>query len=266
MAFSDATPPLLGWGTYGVITATNGLTVALEDVDPGTASSRVRIAASGTGSGPVEVKPCGLPMTLYLDSGDTVTVDCGSVTIVVEGGNGVTVATGQASIGIPQGATTKLDSTAAGETTVGDVSGGTVTVTVDGVTVAVPAGQSGIFSTTNRFIGFEQPVDMTGYNKAKTGSAIPLKWRILNATGSPVSTIRSATVSVKPSGRCGFGSAGDDIETYVAANQSTLRNLGNGYYQFDWKTAKEWANTCKEIVVNLDGAIIVGANPAFQFK
>ena len=115
-------------------------------------------------------------------------------------------------------------------------------------------------------MGFSQPVDMTGFNIGKAGNGIPLKWRVLDAQGRPVTDIGVATAAVKASNRCTGGTAGDEIETYVAGNQSALQNLGNGYYQLDWKTTKGWSNSCKELVFSLDGATVLAANPAFQFK
>ena len=128
LGFSDAATPALGAGTYGVITP-NGLDVEVQDVDPDNPSSAVRITASGTG-GPLVVQPCGFAITLSLDAGDTVTLDCGSVTIVVEAGNGITGETGNSAFTLPNGVNATLDK--AGESLVVNVaSGGPVTVTVD---------------------------------------------------------------------------------------------------------------------------------------
>ena len=73
VAFSDGDPPALGSGSYGVITATNGLTVAVEDVDPGGVKVTALCPGDDPGDtpscsdGPIEMEPCGLAMTLSLD-------------------------------------------------------------------------------------------------------------------------------------------------------------------------------------------------------
>ena len=254
-----------------MITATNGLTVAVEDVDPGGVKVTALCPGDDPGDtpscsdGPIEMEPCGLAMTLSLDPGDSVTLTCGSVTITAETGD-VTATAGEATITIPNGVTATLDTNGDGATVISGVSGGAVTVEVNNVTATVGPGQSRTFATQYDFVGFTQPVDMAGFNIAKAGNGIPLKWRVLDAQGSPVSDIASATASVKPSNRCSGGTAGDVIETYVAGNQSALQNLGNGYYQLDWRTTKSWSNSCKELVFSLDGATVLEANPAFSFK
>ncbi len=103
---------------------------------------------------------------------------------------------------------------------------------------------------------------MTGINIGKAENEIPLKWRDLDAQGRPVTDIGVATAAVKASNRCTSGTAGDEIETYVAENQSALQNIGNGNYQLDWKTTKSWSNSCKELVFSIDGATDLAANTA----
>ena len=113
VAFSDAAPPALGQGTFGVITETNGLTVSMEDVVPGGVAITALCPGDEPGDapscsvGPIKVRPCGLAMTLSLDPGDSVTVSCGSVTITAETG-AVTVEAGAATITIPNGVTATL--------------------------------------------------------------------------------------------------------------------------------------------------------------
>jgi hypothetical protein len=41
----------------------------------------------------------------------------------------------------------------------------------------------------------------------------------------------------------------DAIESYSGG--SGLQYLGNGTWQFNWKTEKKWAGSCREVVVNL---------------
>jgi hypothetical protein len=268
VGLSDAVAPdvpAIGIGTSAVITP-NGLNLAVEDLDPAVASSAVRIAATGAG-GPMAVAPCGLPITLTLSAGDTITIDCGSVAIDVEQGDGIAVTSGFAWIAIPSGASATLDVTG-GATVVQSVSGGTIEVTVDGVSVPIAPGSApAAFLAGHDFIGFGPPVDPDPIvNVAKSGSAIPLTWRVLDMNGTPVTRLLQANVGTKLSGACAGGADGDDIEQYVASNQTSLQNRGNGYYQLNWKTNKAWAGTCRELVLSLDGARVLDANAVFRFK
>ena len=42
---------------------------------------------------------------------------------------------------------------------------------------------------------------------------------------------------------------GDEIEQY--AGGSGLQDLGNGYYQFNWKTPKSYKGHCRTVMVSL---------------
>jgi hypothetical protein len=107
-----------------------------------------------------------------------------------------------------------------------------------------------------------QPVDNNGVlNKVKAGHAIPLKWRVLNSDGTPVTDLASAAVTVK-SLSCSLGTSVDQIEETVAGG-SALQNLGNGYYQLNWKTPVSYANSCKTMQLDVkDG---VKHDALFQF-
>ena len=73
------------------------------------------------------------------------------------------------------------------------------------------------------FRGFFQPVDN---GAAKAGQAIPLKWRVVDHSGTGVTTL--ADVSVTVAGRaCDLGSTADALEEY-ATGSSGLQNLGDG--------------------------------------
>ena len=78
--------------------------------------------------------------------GESVLVDCGSITVTVEAGDGVTGQYGNSSIGIPVGVTARFD-VEGDSLSVVSVSGGPVTVTVelsgDDVLVTFPDGTSG---------------------------------------------------------------------------------------------------------------------------
>lgn len=104
------------------------------------------------------------------------------------------------------------------------------------------------------FSGFDQPVDATARNIAKAGRTIPLKWRVTDGTGAPVTGLASVSVSAA-SLSCAAGTSEDQIEEY-ASGGSGLRDLGDGYYQFNWSTPKSYAGSCKTLRLDLgDGTM-----------
>ena len=114
------------------------------------------------------------------------------------------------------------------------------------------------------FAAFSSPVDnLPVMNIAKAGQAIPLKWRLTDANGNPVTNLTSVSVTVS-SLSCAAGTTADNVEEY-AAGASGLLNLGNGYYQFNWKTPASYASSCKTMKLSLgEGAVVHTA--LFQFK
>ena len=124
-----------------------------------------------------------------------------------------------------------------------------------------PASASRNYTVVYGFPGFSQPVDNTVPNRAKAGQTIPLKWRLTDATGTPVTTLTAVQVTVA-SLSCAFGSTPDAVEEY-ASGSSGLQNLGDGYYQFNWKTPKSYAGSCETLQLNLGEGIYRTA--AFQF-
>jgi hypothetical protein len=100
------------------------------------------------------------------------------------------------------------------------------------------------------FAGFAQPVDNGGvFNIATAGRTIPLKWRLTDAAGGPITTLAAATVTTirVP---CATTGATDAVETY-AASTSGLLNLGDGTYQLNWQTPKSLAGTCQQMRLDL---------------
>ena len=102
-----------------------------------------------------------------------------------------------------------------------------------------------------RFVGFSSPVDAEPVlNVVKAGQTVPLRWRVLDAVGDPVSTIASVTVRAETL-LCSDGSTGDLVEE-VGSGSSGFQNLGDGYYQFNWKTPKTYAKSCKTVSIETD--------------
>jgi hypothetical protein len=67
---------------------------------------------------------------------------------------------------------------------------------------------------------------------------------------------------------CSQGTTQDLLEEY-AAGSSGLQNLGNGYYQFNWKTPTGYAGSCKSIALVFGSgglSYIEGPHAYFTFK
>lgn len=114
------------------------------------------------------------------------------------------------------------------------------------------------------FVGFTSPVDNpTVLNTVKAGQAVPLKWRLMDGT-NPVTNLQSVTVTASAL-TCSLGTSADLLEE-VASGSSGLQNLGNGYYQYNWKTPTSYAKSCKKLQINGEGMQLTATQqPLFQF-
>jgi hypothetical protein len=99
------------------------------------------------------------------------------------------------------------------------------------------------FKVVYNFSGFFQPIDNNLPNSAKAGQAIPVKWRLTDANGVGISDPASFVnvVSNTTSGAC--SGTPDALEEY--AGSSGLQYLGDGYWQFNWKTPKNYVGQCR---------------------
>ena len=107
------------------------------------------------------------------------------------------------------------------------------------------------------FYGFDQPIEnQPTVNYAKAGSVIPVKWLITNVNGTPISDTNSFESLTSYSVACDTlsGVPGDELEEY-SAGKSGLQYLGDGHWQFNWKTSKGFAGKCRIMVLKLaDGS------------
>jgi hypothetical protein len=114
------------------------------------------------------------------------------------------------------------------------------------------------------FVGFFTPVEnLPTLNTANSGQAIPLKWRITDVNGKPVTDLAGVVVTGE-SLACSLGTTTDQIEEY-APGASGLLNQGNGYYQFNWKTPKTYAQSCKTMRLDLGEGPGKERTSLFQF-
>jgi hypothetical protein len=119
------------------------------------------------------------------------------------------------------------------------------------------------YGVTYVFGGFQSPVDEGGVlNVVNAGRAVPLKWRLTDASGSPVTSLATAAVTVQGLD-CAAGSTSDLIEETLAGG-SGLQNLGGGYYQLNWKVPSSYANSCKTVRLDLGEGLVHTA--LFKFK
>jgi probable HAF family extracellular repeat protein len=108
-----------------------------------------------------------------------------------------------------------------------------------------------VVKPTTVFNGFFSPVDNPPtVNNAKAGQAIPVKWRLTDADGTPVSDPASFKSLTSYSIGCNdfLGDPADSVEEY-AAGASGLQYMGDGVWQYNWKTPKSYAGQCRTMVL-----------------
>jgi hypothetical protein len=122
------------------------------------------------------------------------------------------------------------------------------------------------FLVTYDFEGFFSPVENSPVlNIVKAGQSVPVKWRLTDANGAPIGYSSSFVNLYSYQINCvGLAREGtDEVEEY--AGSSGLQYIGDGYWQFNWKTPKTYADSCRAMYVQFNSG---GESPAalFQFK
>ena len=114
------------------------------------------------------------------------------------------------------------------------------------------------------FTGFFSPVDNpeVATNKAKAGSAIPVKFSLGGDQGLDIFESGYPKSGTMP---CDSTDSVDAIEQTVTAGSSSLSyDATTDTYTYVWKTNKAWAKTCRQLMVKLnDGSTEHVAN--FEF-
>jgi hypothetical protein len=116
------------------------------------------------------------------------------------------------------------------------------------------------------FYGFFAPVDNRPVvNTAKGGLSVPIKWRIADTTGAAVSDPGSFSSFTSYQINCSdLTGDPEDAVPEAAAGASGLQYLGNGNWQYNWKTSKSYTKTCRMMVLTLaDGTEYTAI---FKFK
>jgi hypothetical protein len=131
---------------------------------------------------------------------------------------------------------------------------------------AIRSTEATIVILSTLFYGFFSPVENPPVvNSAKAGQAIPVKWRITDASGAGISDPNSFKSLTSYSISCTdlIGKPEEAVEEY-AAGASGLQYIGDGNWQYNWKTPNNYKGTCRRMILNLkDGT----QHPAdFKFK
>lgn len=242
-----------GAGTTGTITDNGGLTVTVANATPG----GVTITTSGAG-GPATVTAC-TGFTVLIAAGSSITLTCGSITVAVATGSAtIVLGGGLTTVSIPAGASAQVALTPSGSYTVASLAG-TVTLVVDGVARTITPGPPVTVQTWN-FEGFVSLLPTPKLNSANAGQAIPLKWRLTNASGTPITTLTTAALHVATH-TCTLGTTPN---LAAEATNGALRHTGGGNYELVWKTPKSYAKSCK--VLHLDVGDGVTHTGFFAFR
>jgi hypothetical protein len=238
----------------------NGLTVTITDEPDGLDGQGLNVAV-GAGSGKAKLSSCGGVVNVSASS--TAILTCASLIVeVVIGSAEVVLGDGLAVVSIPEGGKAEVADDGSGGYTVENLGPVAITITVDGVEGTIEPGETDTVEAWD-FQGFFQPVDaMPVLNQVTAGKGVPLKWRVLDASGAPVTDLSTATITVG-SLDCESGEGVDQIEQALT-NGSALQNLGDGYYQLNWKTLKSYAGTCKTMHLDIGDGVTHDAY--FKFK
>jgi hypothetical protein len=119
------------------------------------------------------------------------------------------------------------------------------------------------FTADYAFEGFFSPVDNGRLNVASGCKSIPVKWRLTDHNGKPVSNPASFAGLWSYPIDCAetSGQPTDSIESYSSG--SALQYKGDGKWQFIWKTSKSYAKKCYAMYVLFDTGV---ASPVATFK
>jgi hypothetical protein len=100
------------------------------------------------------------------------------------------------------------------------------------------------------FQGFKPPVDNPPViNIAKLGSTIPIKWSLVDASGSFVSDLNAVTSVTSEKIKCP-SATGDVIEETTTLGLTPLKyDAATNQYVYSWQTLKSWGTGCRRVWV-----------------
>jgi hypothetical protein len=141
---------------------------------------------------------------------------------------------------------------------------GTTTVTA---TATDPSGNTSTctFNVTVHYLftGFFSPIsNLPVLNMVKAGSAVPVKFSLSGNKGLNILAANSPASGVVS---CNSNDPVVEVtETSSAGGSSLSYDAASDRYHYVWKTDSSWANTCRQLVVNLNDGTQHRAN--FKFK
>ena len=108
---------------------------------------------------------------------------------------------------------------------------------------------TGVGNSIVNFIGFASPVSNTALNLMHPPQTVPLAFQVLDLNGNPINNLTLCTTTSCPAGTVNIQqflsscSVDDNTDVNPATDApftggSGLQNLGNGNYQFNWKTQR----------------------------
>ena len=253
---------------FGDGTTGTGVAPSHTYADNGTYTATLRVSDGKGGSAAqstaVTIANVAPTVTGFALSSSSVVIAAGSASVTV---SSVSFSDPAGAVDAPYATTidcgNRTTANAAGQCSYIAVGAYTLSVTVTDKDHATSAPKTAQVLVQYGFVGFDSPVDNAPVlNVAKAGLAIPLRWRLVDATGSAVTNLTTVVVTVTTFS-CSVGQTPDQLEEY-ASGSSGLQNLGNGYYQFNWKTPKSYAKSCKTMHLDLGEGLTHDA--AFQFK
>lgn len=115
--------------------------------------------------------------------------------------------------------------------------------------------------------GFYAPVEppSVATNSARAGQTIPLRFYAETASG-PITDLTSAVLTITGVACADISTAADSVDQYSSDTGVALENMGGGYYQYNWKTSKADAKTCKTVALSLPHTYATPTNPTATFR
>lgn len=110
---------------------------------------------------------------------------------------------------------------------------------------------------TYQFTGFLPPLEKTpAVNSARAGQTIPIKWRITEPGGAAVFDAGSFVGVTSYPVACSQFTGNVTLNAdQVAPGNSGLQYLGDGYWQYNWKTSEAYSGQCRVVKLSLkDGS------------
>ena len=109
------------------------------------------------------------------------------------------------------------------------------------------------YNVIYQFDGFLPPVkNPPFFNRVTAGQTVPLKFRLYDAFGKPVTDLETFEVRLEFI-TCPSGADLADIEALYLPDVTL--NQGGGLYHFNWQTSKTYAGRCKRLSIDLGEGI-----------